>query len=400
MADARQGDLFDGLFSVDLRHAGRMGVLPSQMIRQMMGAGYIKGSAGGKLIQPASLDLRLSGTIFRLDGVFLPRTGETIEDGLKRLLGNDLRGVRHSPGNPLERNVAYIAELMESLHLPQKSTVSCFANPKSSSGRNNVQGRVVADGVARYDAPLIVGDQGGIPQALWTVIQPRSFAVKVSRGLALAQVRFVSANSRFTETDLQVSLGSDKLLFDRNGKELRYEDIHVRANDGSITLTLDLSREIVGWECLGKNRVLDLSQKEAYDPNDYFRPLVREPGDCIHLKQGAFYIFMTRERVRVPPHLACEMRPMDPYSGEFRAHFAGFVDPGWGWGKGGEGIGRPLVCEVIPYEDLIWEDGQPIARIGFEKMVERPQRLYDQLTSANYRTEFRIPRLSKQFKQD
>ena len=88
---------------------------------------------------------------------------------------------------------------------------------------------------------------------------------------------------------------------------------------------------------------------------------------------------------------------MDQRSGEFRSHDAGFIDPGWGYGAEGEGRGRQLVLEVRPFEDIVFRDGQPVAKIKFETMAEMPDVQYDALGKSNYTNETAAPRLSKHF---
>jgi dCTP deaminase len=187
-----------------------------------------------------------------------------------------------------------------------------------------------------------------------------------------------------------------KLLWrQKNASAYDYEDITVRDNDGSLILTLDLESECLGYEGIVSDAVIDLSKIKHYDHKKFFKP-VKKKGDFVYLKKDAFYILSTHEGVRVPPELSCEMVSMDDRSGEFRSHYAGFIDPGWGWGKTGEGKGRPLTLEVRPFEDIIVRQGQPIGKIKFERMTEVPELVYD-ATSSNYIVQSG-PKLAKHFK--
>lgn len=367
--------------------SNRRGALPSQMIREMMGAGFITGAFINR-IRPASLDLVVTEELYRIEGSFLPRPGESVRD----IVG----GMGPRPYDftlPLERGVTYLARLAETFALP--ASVYAYCNPKSSTGRNDVLTRVVADGVTRYDAATPQGFHG----ALWVIIQPRSYPVLLPKKESLAQMRFFNADTRFDETDLQISLPRDKLLWrGREDKPFGYEELKISDNDGSLILTLDLTGEVVGWECLGESNVLDFAKRNHYLPEEFFRPLHPTNGR-IAFKAGGFYILYTRERVRVPPHLACEMVPMDARSGEFRSHYAGYVDPGWGWRKDGDGCGRRLVLELRPFEDLLMRDNQPVAKVRFERMIEEPEGHYDALEDSHYTAEFPTPRLSKHFLQ-
>ncbi len=151
---------------------------------------------------------------------------------------------------------------------------------------------------------------------------------------------------------------------------------------------------MLGYKCVTPDDILDITKIGHYNPERFFMPITMREG-YLTLKKGEFYILSTREAVRVPPQLACEMAPMDERSGDFRSHYAGFIDPGWGYGKKGEGVGRPLTLEVRPFEDLLVRHGQPVGKIKFERMIEVPETSYDALDSNYLRQDG--PRLAKQF---
>ena len=359
------------------------GALAAKQIRELIRAGFITG-AEAKNVRPASLDLSLSSEVYKVEGVFQPRPSETIRDIMKLI-----KKVKHDINEPLERDAIYLARLNEKLSLPE--SVYGYCNPKSSSGRVDLHVRILADGVSRYDAA-----GKGYKGELWIVMQPKSFPVKVAQGLALSQLRLFNSDTRFNELDLEVAMREHKLLWrQKEKKPLDYSEIKIRDNDGSLILTLDFSGKLLGYKCVCPDEVLDLTKVNHYDPSHYFVPMHSRDG-YVTLKKGEFYILSTREAVRVPPSLACEMAPMDERSGDFRSHYAGFIDPGWGWGKKGEGVGRPLTLEVRPFEDLLVRHGQPVAKIKFEHMIEVPELSYDALGS-NYISQYG-PRLGKQFK--
>lgn len=336
-------------------------------------------------INPASLDLTTTNTIYRIDEVFIPRPGEPIAEILK-----EVSAAPHDSSQPLERGVTYIAKLKETLKLPKDIYAHC--NPKSSTGRNDIHVRVVAEGVPRFDS-LPAGYTGG----LWITIMPLSFPIMLGVHERLAQIRFANEDTRLSELELQIALERDKLLWQKERTVITYDDISITDRDGSFIMTADISQELVGWECVSAGRVLDISKRSAYEPHEFFRPLMSVHGK-VRLKQGAFYILHTRERLRVPPYLAAEVVPMDERTGEFRSHYAGFIDPGWGWGSIGEGIGRPIVLEVRPFlQDLVLRDRQPIAKLRFERLMQEPEKLYDQINTSNYRTDSSVPVLSKHF---
>ena len=363
----------------------KLGALPDRMLHQMLEAGFIKGSSPNH-VGPASLDLCVSNEMYRVNGMFQPRIGENIRSLIDRL---DTR--RHKLGMPFERDVVYLVRLNETLKL--LSGVYGYCNPKSSTGRHDVHIRVLADGVPRYDAVTPAGFEG----ELWAVIIARSYPVIISSGEPLSQLRLFNADTRLSEEEIEIAFTQHRLLHTLSGENISYDDVKIRDNDGSIILTLDLKRDIVGYKCSGEQRILDFSRgKNTHDSENFFEP-IKVSGDCVRLRRGEFYILSTVEAVRVPPELACEVVPMDERSGEFRSHYAGFIDPGWGYGKDGDGKGRPLTLEVRPFEDLVMFDKHPIAKIKFERMSEVPDKHYDSKAVSNY-CQQDGPKLAKHFK--
>lgn len=335
-------------------------------------------------VRPSSLDLTLSPEIYRVRGVFLPQPKEYIRDLLPLI---DAR--EHDFRYPLEKHVTYLVKLDESLDLPPE--IYGFCNPRSSTGRNDLLVRILADGVNRYDT-IPAGYQG----QLWAVISPQSYPVLLDAGYTLSQLRLFENQSRVPEEDL-ASLTDDHKLLWKKRCPLRFDQMSLRDHDGSHLLSVNLTGDIVGWECLGTDRVLDFGQNGAHEAEEFFTPLTQH-SHGLTLRKGGFYILKTKENVRIPPHIACEMRPMDERSGEFRAHYAGFIDPGWGYGHDGEGKGRSLVLEIRPFEDLIIRDNQPVAKIYFDYMTRSPEYGYDQLSASHYTNDFSAPKLSRHFK--
>ena len=360
------------------------GALAAKQLRELIRAGFILGTKPEN-VRPASIDLSLSSEVYKVEGVFQPRPTETIRDIMKLI-----KKEKHDINEPLERGAIYLARLNETLTLPE--SVYGYCNPKSTSGRIDLHVRILADGVSRYDAAAPAGYKG----ELWIVMQPKSFPVKVSEGATLSQLRLFDNDTRFNELELEIAMKEYKLLWrQKEKKPLDYSEIKIRDNDGSLILTLDLSGKILGYKCICPDEVLDIKKVGHYDPARFFMP-ISDRGGYVTLKKGEFYILSTREAVRVPPELACEMAPMDERSGDYRSHYAGFIDPGWGWGKKGEGVGRPLTLEVRPFEDLLVRHGQPVAKIKFERMIEVPKESYDAIGS-NYIRQAG-PKLAKQFK--
>jgi dCTP deaminase len=362
-----------------------IGALPMQIIRGLTQTNHIIASKEERL-SPASLDLAITEEIYRIEELLLPHTDEQI-----RALLPDMRATRHTLDSPLQKGVTYIARLAESFALPRD--VYAYCNPKSSTGRNDMHVRVMVNNTSRFDSlpPGYAGDA-------WVTITPNSFFIKMGAGETLSQIRFFTHDTRLSELELQIAMERDKLLWDKHGNQIHYHTITATDRDGSIILTADVAEEFVGWESIPSTNVLDLSKKWKHAPEDFFQPLYKSNGH-IHLQQGRFYILRSREYLRVPPYLACEIAPMDERAGEFRSHYAGFFDPGWGLDKNGEGKGRPAVFEVRPlFQDLVLRDGQPIAKFRFEHLTRVPEKLYDEMNTSHYTNQSTHAILSKHFK--
>ncbi len=371
----------------------KKGALPAQTILAMMEAGFIKG-ADPSNVRPASLDLSLSDEAYEVEGIFQPRPEETV-----RAVLSQIKKKPFSFSKPLWPGKVYVVKLREMLTLPE--TVYGYCNPKSTSGRLDVHVRLMADGVARYDSlnPARYAGGGaarvGWHGELWVSIMPKSFAVLAAPGQSLNQLRFFNLDTRLSDLELELALERYRLLWRPDGTPLHYRELKIRDNDSSLILTLGVNEGPVGWVAIPTSEPVELSKINTHDRRRFFKP-VKKIGDHVHLKKNEFYILSTNEAVRVPPELACEMAPMDERSGEFRSHYAGFIDPGWGWGEKGEGRGRPLTLEVRPFEDLVVRHNQPIAKIRFERMAELPNSVYDSVSS-NYIHQLG-PKLSKHFK--
>lgn len=361
------------------------GALPSQNLTELIKSGFIYGADAAN-ISPASLDLSLSDEIYEIRGLLLPRAEEKIEE-LLPLMGAKKIAITQ----PLQCEKMYVARLNESLALP--SEVYGYCNPKSSTGRLDMHVRVLADGVPRYDSITPKGYAG----SLWVSIHPKSFSVQVHVGTPLTQLRLFTGDTRMSELDLEVALKRYELVYHATEERpLSYEELLTNDKDGAVVLTAMIADDVCGYVCKSQPKeVIDMDNVGGYDALDFFDEVCPEDG-VLKLKRDKFYILSGAERVRIPPILASEMVPMDERSGDFRSHYAGFLDPGWGWGAQGEGHGRPFTLEVRPFEDLVVRKRQPIAKIRFERMLEEPSIHYDTKKS-NYLTQSG-PKLAKQFK--
>jgi dCTP deaminase len=362
----------------------RYGAIPFQIIREMMETGYISG-AKQEHIQPASLDPTLSEEVYRLRGSYLPRKGETIDELVKK-------GAlyRHRLDLPLEVDGIYLIRLNESVKLPPG--IHATASNKSSSGRINLRGRLLADGITRFDV-VPPGYQG----SLWIELVPKSFPVRVHPGDRINQLRFFHGDSRLGA--LEHHMLFDRFLLLREPKQDALDSNKHVINRG-VVMTLDLAtHDIVGWRGKRTDSVLLDTAHFEHDHLDFFEPVTKPKDGEITVRPGDFYILSTKEKVMVPPQYAAEMAPYDETIGEFRSHFAGFFDPGFGWHADEDRRGTIAVLEVEAHShDFVMRDGQPICLMAYERMLQTPERLYGHDLKSNYFEQVG-PRLAKWFKQ-
>ncbi|OGL66719.1 hypothetical protein A2856_03060 [Candidatus Uhrbacteria bacterium RIFCSPHIGHO2_01_FULL_63_20] len=358
--------------------------LAIQHIRELLRHGAVREADEGSL-QPSSLDLSVSGELYRMRGSFLPQPGEKIRDILKR-------GILFpaSLTQPLELNGIYWIRLNELLDLP--SGVFGTTNNKSSSGRINLQTRLIANGVPAFDyVPR------GYRGELWLEVTPKSFPVRLGYGERLNQMRFFTGNAHLEADELRREYARYGFLRDADGVALPLRKL---ANQPGISMTLDLtSHDVVGYRCgPTMGRMLDYARRD-HDPREFFEPIVRPPDGQFVMRRGEFYILATKEFLRVPREFAAEMLPYDVTMGEFRSHYAGFFDPGWGYGREGETMGTPAVLEVFTHDrDFVLRDGQPVCQMVFERLTAPSEICYgDASLVSNYYRQTG-PRLSKHFK--
>jgi dCTP deaminase len=389
-----------------IRQPAYTGILPAQAIREMVGSGEIKAAQlltgieatgiDAEQIQPASIDLRLGAYAYRVDTSFLPGRGVTVLEKMRQLDAHfdrfkiDLRN-----GAVLEKGQVYVVPLLEAISL--KSEVAAFANPKSSTGRLDILTRLIADGASQFDQV-----QDGYEGQLYIEIAPRSFSVVVQTGTRLNQLRFRRtrglAPKPITLADW-IQLLNEGQIVDSNDPADR-----TKLNDktGVLPFTVDLkgsgeANALIGWRAKKNTQRIDLERRD-YDPLDFWEPIRSHKEPYLTLVPDEFYILMTKEAIAVPPDYAAEMLPYDTRAGEFRVHYAGFFDPGFGWNaqtcKAGSSRG---VLEVRSHEvPFLLEHGQTVGWLRYERMAARPHTLYGQHIGSNYQDQ--ALKLAKQFK--
>lgn len=354
------------------------GVLPSQMLSEALSEGWV--DAGGTPVpagnvQPASLDLRLGPRAYRIRCSFLPGD-KPVEEKLKELVIDELDLRRD--GAVLETGRPYLVPLAESLRLP--NFVRGKANPKSSTGRLDVFTRLITDHSYRFDE-VATGYQG----PLWVEVVPLSFAVRARQGLSLNQLRLMVGQPRIDDAELRRRHEEGTPLLYLDERPARHEEM---ATDDGLFLSVDLRGEpgeSVGYTAKEHTFALDMSKLGEHPVEGYWERAVPEDEGRIVLGPERFYLLLSREAVSVPPDLACEMTAYDPTSGELRAHYAGFFDPGFGYDPGGGLMGSRAALEVRAHDvPFMIEHGQRVCRLTFEPMICPPARLYGSRIGSNY----------------
>lgn len=358
------------------------GILPAQAIVGMHDRGAITGSAfeAGQ-VQPASLDLRLGARAWRIRASFLPSAHTSITERLEALSLHHF--ALDAVGEVLEQGCVYLIEIEEGFRLP--ADLVAVTNPKSSTGRLDVFTRVIGDRVAAFDS-LPAGYEG----PLYLEVSPRTFPILVRRGSKLAQIRFRRGDARLNAQELAILQARERLV-DADDANLSL---------GAVAVSVDLSGKgsmgLAGFRAKRHTGLIDVDRRGGYEVQDFWEPLPARDGRGLVLDPDAFYILASKEAVHVPPDHAAEMVPFDPLVGEFRVHYAGFFDPGFGHAAAG-GKGARAVLEVRSREvPFIIEDGQIVGRLVYERMTERPKTLYGELPGSNYQAQGL--KLSKHFK--
>jgi dCTP deaminase len=364
------------------------GILPSQDISNLIARGNIRANPAinPDHVQPASLDLRLGDMAHRVRASFLPGPNSTVADKIKelRMARVDLTGAP-----VFEKDCVYIIPLVEELSLPDN--ISGRANPKSTTGRLDIFTRLITDYGTEFDS---------VPQGykgkLYAEVVSRTFTVAIRAGMRLSQLRFVQGSPRSG---------------DRTIKDLDHEEPLVYMEEGvpqkaqlqrglRITVNLEGSEpgEIIAYKAKRYAPVIELDRVDFYPSEEFWEVRHQSASKSLILEPGDFYILASRERVRVPPEFAAEMVPFDPSDGEFRIHYAGFFDPGFGYGSN-EIKGTRAVLEVRAHDvPFLIEHGQLVGRLNYMHLLSRPEKIYGTNIGSSY--QHQTLTLSKQFRRE
>lgn len=373
--EAPTGELFPPAEPRELEHA--TGILPSQLLRDAIHrTREIRAvdAISDDQVQPASLDLRLGDIAYRVQASFLPGPDATVKEKLDRLSLHTLD--LNDNGAVLEKDCVYIVPLQE--HLALRYRTSGSANPKSSTGRLNVFARVITDYGSEFDA--IRSNYSG---PLYVELSPLSFSIRVRKGSRLVQLRV----RRGRPTSSNAAL---RRLHEEVGFEIAPPGAPIRQElfEGGLAVTVDVvgthEKGFVGYKARRHTSVVDVDRVNYYKVQEFWDPVFISRGNGIILDPHDFYILASREAVAIPMDQAAEMLAYDTLVGEFRVHYAGFFDPGFGLPETG-GNGSRAVLEVRAHEvPFLIEHGQIVGRLIYERLIARPDRLYGGAIGSSY----------------
>ncbi len=363
------------------------GILPYQAYHDFIKAGRITAALpfAENQVQPASIDLRLGPVAYRVQASFLPGNQPVMRkiDQLK------MHELDLTQGAVLERGCIYIVPLLETLSLP--ADIAGTANPKSTTGRLDIFTRLIPDYADEFEKV-----KKGYKGQLYLEVSPRTFSVKVHQGVALNQLRLRRGDPPPSDAALEILNETEGLIYSSKDEK------GAATIRRGLWVSIDLQGpegDIIGYRAKHHTALIDLAKVGHYDAKEYWEPIPRNAARSLILNPGEFYILVSKEQVRVPSGFAAEMVPYDPSVGEFRIHYAGFFDPGFGYGQSGEIPGTRAVLEVRANEvPFLLEDGQVVGRLIYERLTEHPERLYGVDLKSNYQRQGLA--LSKHFRRD
>jgi len=370
---------------------GGNGILPWQEIKRLVQLGRISASpeVSDSQLQPASLDLRLGREAYRVEASFLRGRSATLLTKVRELLHSTIDLTQPTPPL-LEPRVVYIIPLLERLKLPDD--IRGKANPKSTTGRLDIFTRLITECGDEFDRV-----PKGYSGELYVEVSSRTFPIRLRTGMKLNQLRFERGNlDSLGNGNLRQLTNEEHLIYDAGGSPGK------TLIDSGVVITVDLEgddcSDIVAYKAKGSDREIELDKIDYYNPVDFWEAIPR-PGDGrIILDTGGFYLLASKKRVRIPLDHAAEMVAHDPSMGEFRVHYAGFFDPGFGYGANGEIPGTKAVLEVRAYEvPILLEDEDLVGRLHYYPMASKPERVYGASINSSYQQQGLA--LSKQFKR-
>ena len=301
-------------------------------------------------LQPASLDLTISNTCYRIKASFIPNN-RPISKIISELM---LAKIDLSKEFLLERNCIYLCEINEKLKLPKE--VKGKANPKSTTGRLDIFTRIITEHGSEYD--FIDYNYKG---KLYLEIIPQSFSIKIKKNISLNQIRFYKGP--------------------KSEPTQRAQKISVNIKKGTVS----------AYKAKKITSAIDMSKINYYEKDMYWEKIIPKE-DYFIIEKDEFYILRSKERIIIPNDSAAELEPFNDSFGNFRVHYAGFFDPGFG-----NDNGLPAVLELRAYDTpFIIRDGQLVGQLNYYNIEEIKNNFYGRGIKSNYHNQ--SLKLAKQFK--
>jgi len=324
-------------------------------------------------IQPSSIDLSLSNECYEIKTSFLSPNNK-VRDKLTKIY---TKKINLNTPKIFKKNKTYIVRLNEKLKL--NNAIKGHCNPKSSTGRLNIFCRTILDYCDEYEK--IPSNYNG---EMFLEITTRSFDIKFSEGDKLNQMRLINKSQHYLNDKKLIKINKAKpIIFSKKKNPI----------DNGLKVSVDLSNnnKVCAYVAKSISSYINFSKTNFYDINKFWKPLKPNKKTLI-IEKNKFYILKSKEKIRIPDNLAGEMIPYDTGIGDFRVHYAGFFDPGFG-----DPLGSYAVLEVKTNElSFMIEDGQTIARIKYEKLNKKTSVLYGLNINSNYQNQKLA--LSKHFK--
>ncbi len=371
----------------DINEISHGGIIPSGWLKEAVRDSVIcseKYKIQEQNFQPASLDLSLGEKAYSLQCSFLP-FASTVECRLPELTISEI-DIRD--GAILEKGRAYLIPLLEELRLPPG--IRAKTNPKSSTGRLDIFTRVISDYSDQFDE--ISETYEG---RMYLEVFSRSFTIKVQTRLSLNQLRLFKGDSGCWPGELQDVHESKPIVFAEAGQ---LGQLAEPSADNTLGLTVDLigTSDGIGYRAKKNSALLDLSRTNHYHPADFWEPVYADADHRLILEPEEFYLLSSTESIGIPPEFAAEMTAYETSSGELRTHYAGFFDPGFGYGEDGRLGGVQPVLEIRAHDvPFMIGPGQKVCTLAFERMLEPPKEWYGPKVGSSYQEAGRI--LSKHF---
>ncbi|MDP3734680.1 MAG: 2'-deoxycytidine 5'-triphosphate deaminase [Nanoarchaeota archaeon] len=323
-----------------------------------------------KNIQPSSIDLRIGNLIWLMKGACRPMKNETVS----QLLHNNSVKELELDDFLLLRDRVYVVKLQEMVNIQEYARIR--TNAKSSSGRLDLQVRLLADHTPHYDSV-----NGPYQGELYAEISSNSFdCFLTSGGVAFNQMRYSLGNSTMPDDEIRSVLKTYPFLYTKNGERCENGEISI---DGGLVLTLDLNGDHTNSEIIGYRAkrygtsLVDIHKIAAHPIADFFDPIEKPKNKEITLEPGYFYLLSTNEAISLPPGFAGELAQFDSHLGHITSHYAGFFDPGWGYFSREEKQGNTATLEIRVHNKLeTVRDGQPISVLRLERMAQNPMLIY------------------------